>query len=635
MTLPRPYKRGEVRPDYWRGVWDYARGKPAEKHRRYAEAVKLAKTGEHPFAPWWIRTWQDVEAVLAGCWFEHDAGARVCRFFDDYLHHGMAGINDEFAGRLFTLLDWQRWDLIMPLFGWMRPGGTRRFREALVWIPKKNGKSALCSGLGLYFLTKDSEPTPHVFSAAFSREQAGIIHDAAVQMIAMSSVLRAMLKPIHHTKTITCAENFGQFKALAFEAGVKVGVQQGRNWNALLFDEVHAQVNAAYFNALKYGGIARRQPMLIEISTAGIYDVTAVGWTEFERMLKIHEGHVKNTEVFTYYALAKRTDDYRDPKVHKTANPSIDVTIKAEDLTAHARSAHDNPHDLNEFLRYRLNRWVHTRDRLVKPDDWAACACMTPQGESGGVKKRKSSQKPKVTYPEAFEAFYLAYPRYRAREDFRESLKGRECYGGMDLSLSQDITAFALLFSELADAPAACLTWFWLPKDTIFEAERKNNVPYREWADAGFMKLTPGNVVDYQVVEDDIEEIMKSYKVKSIGFDPKFANQITSHMIAKHGEDFAFIVAQSALNMGPPTKFVMELIIRHALIHEDNPILNWHVSNAQAYSRAGNVIVMKDERGKRFKVDGLIAIIIAAQRAMCAPPPKPASMYETEGVLVV
>ncbi len=600
MNLARPYKRAEVRPDYWRGVWDYARGKPATKHRRYAEAVKLAKSGEHPFDSWWVQTWQDVEAVLAGCWFDYDAGARVCAFFDKFLHHGMAGVNDEFARRPFILLDWQRWDLIMPLFGWMRPDGTRRFREALIWVPKKNGKSALCSGLGLYFVTKDSEPTPHVFSAAFSREQAGIIHDAAVQMISMSSVLRAMLKPIHHTKTITCAENFGQFKALAFEAGVKVGVQQGRNWNALLFDEVHAQVNAAYFNTLKYGGIARRQPMLIEISTAGIYDVTAVGWTEFERMLKIHEGHIKNKEVFTYYAHAKDTDDYRDPKVHKKANPSIDVTMKAEDLVSHAKSAHDNPHDLNEFLRYRLNRWVHTRDRLVKPDDWAACACT-----------------------------------YRAREDFRASLKERACYGGMDLSLSQDITAFALLFPKLADTPAACLTWFWLPKDTIFEAERKNNVPYREWADAGFMKLTPGNVVDYQVVEDDIEQIMTQYKVNSIGFDPKFANQITSHMIAKHGEDFAFIVAQSSLNMGPPTKFVTELIIRHALIHEDNPILNWHVSNAQAYSRAGNVIVMKDERGKRFKVDGLIAIIIAAQRAMCAPPPKPASVYETEGVFVV
>lgn len=203
----------------------------------------------------------------------------------------------------------------------------------------------------------------------------------------------------------------------------------------------------------------------------------------------------------------------------------------------------------------------------------------------------------------------------------------------MDLSLSQDITAFALLFPELADTPASCLTWFWLPKDTILEAGRKNNVPYQEWANQGFMKLTPGNVVDYQVVEDDIEEIMKSYPVKSIGFDPKFANQITSHMIAKHGEDFAFIVSQSVLTMGPPTKFVTELIIKHSLIHEDNPILNWHVSNAQAYSRASNVIVMKDERGKRFKVDGFIALIIAAQRAMCAPPEPEESAYSSRGIL--
>lgn len=618
-----PYHISSVRSDWHAGAWRYALGRPAEQHPQYYEAVALAETGEcsthcwwprnqGQFNPWWIRTWSDVNAVLDGCYMDRARGERICNFFEKVLRHSKAGLNiKDQAGRKVELMDWHRWDILMPLFGWMRPNGRRRFKKASIWVPKKNAKSFMSSGIGLFLLTKDGEETAEVYSAAGSRDQAGIIHDESARMVRMSPALSSRLTCIPSTKSILFYETASKFKALASEAGL----QEGLNWSALLFDEVHVQRDRLFFDTLVYGGISRAQPLLVETSTAGVYDPLSIGWEEFEVARHVYDGTVKNWETFVYIASAHsakekesmpwvlmdgdditKDDDFMDPRVHKKANPAIDITISAADLATQAKAAYDNPREQNRFKRYRLNMWTNQASRLIAAHHWAACA----------------------------------------DTKYADKLTGRMCIGGLDLSLSNDLTSLGLWFPPIEPGePHKTLSWYWLPRENIADLERQNKAPYREWAEQGLIELTEGDTIDYSYIRERVDLIMGQYELKEIGFDPYNANETQQALRMKYGDEFMIAVRQGWLTMGPATKFVNDKILRKDVLHPNHPITNWHVSNAQAiYDKAGNYMIIKGDGKVRFKIDGLVALIIAASRVMSMEQEK-TSVYETRGVLQV
>ena len=606
MKFKPPYKPSEVRKEYAEGTWRYALGRPADQHPGFNKAIKWAKK----FNPWWIRSWSDVDAVLDGCYVEEAAGKRVCDFFERVLRHSKAGLSKkELAGRRVTLMDWHKFDWFMPMFSWMRTDGTRRFRKARLWVSKKNAKSFACSGLGLYFLTKDGVQSAEVYAAASSLDQAGIIHDEASKMVKKSPELLKRLCCTPHLKKIEYHHTLSKFKALAAEAGT----QEGLNWSALLFDEMHVQKDRDYFDTLVFGGAARQEPYLIEISTAGVYDPLSIGWEEFNAARMIYEGSVKDWECFVYIAQAhtaeekkqwpwvvipgtdpKKADDYEDPAVHLKANPGIGITIKAEDLVSQATEARNNPAKLNTFLRYRLNVWVNQATRLVNMVKWQKCS---------------------VAFTDA-------------------DMKGRPCIGGLDLSMSRDLTAHAwLFFPRTVDEKYRVIVRYWLPEQNIDELERQSRVPYKQWAADGLLTLTHGPIVDYMRVYDDIMADCKLFDVQCIGYDPYNASDTVQRFILARGADFMVSTRQGMLTLGPATKYICDLIEEGGIEHNGNPITNWHVANAQAiYDKAGNYMITKGDGKKRYKIDGFAAIIIAGARVMLQPKIA-TSVYERRGIL--
>ena len=191
----------------------------------------------------WIRTEADERAVLSGCWFDREAAARVEVFFERFLRHSKG----EWAGKPFRLQEWQKRDLLFPLFAWKKRNGYRRFRNAYIEVPKKNGKSALCSGISLYLLVADGEPGAEVYSAAADRDQASIVYGEAERMVMSSPALSRRLRVIPSRKTILFPRTNSVYRALSADVPTK----EGLNIHGLIFDELHAQKSRELFDTLR------------------------------------------------------------------------------------------------------------------------------------------------------------------------------------------------------------------------------------------------------------------------------------------------------------------------------------------------------------------------------------------------
>ncbi|MEX1232025.1 MAG: terminase large subunit [Planctomycetaceae bacterium] len=202
---------------------------------------------------WWVRTEADERAIAAGYHFDINAAERVRTFFTRFLRHSKG----EWANKPFTLLDWQWEQVIAPLFGWLRPDGTRRFRRGYIEVPKKNGKSALFSGLGLYLLVGDKEPGAEIYSAAVDCDQASIVFNEAANMVESPPHLSSRLKLVRSTKRIVCHRSRSLYRALSADVPAKEGLDA----HAILIDELHAQKNRDLWDTLRYSGAARRQPL--------------------------------------------------------------------------------------------------------------------------------------------------------------------------------------------------------------------------------------------------------------------------------------------------------------------------------------------------------------------------------------
>jgi phage terminase large subunit-like protein len=282
----------------------------------------------------WIRSEGDERAVLAGCWFDREAGERVCDFFERFLVH----TKGEWAGKPFALFDWQKKDLVMPLFGWRRRNGERRFRKAYVEVPKKNGKSGLCSGIALYLLMADGEPGAEVYSAAADRDQAAIVYGESEKMVLKSPSLQKHLRVVASRKTIIYQRTLSYFRCLSADVPTK----EGLNIHGLIFDELHAQRNRELFDTLQYGGAARRQPLLVSITTAG-FDRNSICWEQHDYADKILRGVVDDPSFFPLIYAAGEEDDWTDPVVWRKANPSFGLTIREDAFAEEAREAQEKP----------------------------------------------------------------------------------------------------------------------------------------------------------------------------------------------------------------------------------------------------------------------------------------------------
>jgi phage terminase large subunit-like protein len=521
-----------------------------------------------------VRTESDREAIRQGCYFDESAALRVLAFFRKFLRHSQG----KWAGKPFEPLPWQYERVIEPLFGWKRPNGKRRFRRCGIAVAKKNGKSTLLAALGLYLLVGDGEAGAEVYSAGADREQAAIIYNEAARMVKASTGLTGYLTTIPSGKKIAFPLANSYYRALSSEATTK----EGLNIHGLLFDELHAQRTPDLFNALKYGGAAREQPLLFWITTAG-YDRGTVCYEEWQTALAVQESRRIDVDLLPVIYAASPGDDWNDPAVWLKANPSMGETLDAADFKAAHEEAKGSASKENAFRRYRLNQWVSQSVRWIPMEKWDACL---------------------TDY---------APPR------------GDKLYCGLDLSATTDLTAASYLFDKAGDIHIA--PRFWVPKDTLRRRERENRTRFDQWVRDGFIRPTEGNVVDYNVIRADLNEDRLKFNFREIAIDPWHATQLAVDLQA---DGFNVVYVRTGFaSVGAATKEFEKRVLGRTFSHDGNPAMSWQVDNvAVEQDASGNLKPSKRRSGE--KIDGVVASILALARMISDPKKK--SRYEDGGI---
>ena len=473
------------------------------------------------------------------------------KFFEKFFTHAKG----EKGGQPFLLEPWQR-DYVRALFA--ECDGRRQVRTSLLAVPRKNGKSTLCAGLALKLLM-EPEPGGEVYSCAASRDQARLVFDTARIAVEQSPVLSKHLKV--YRSAIVCEKTHATYKALSAEAGI----QHGLNPHGVIFDELHAQPNRELVDVMATSMGARSQPLMIYITTAG-YDRKSICWEIWKYAEAVASGGIKDERFLPAIFAADPAADWRDSKTWDAANPNLGVSVKSDFLASECQRAIEMPAYENTFRQLYLNQWTEQDTRWLRMDHWA-------QGNTG-----------------------CPVP-----------LAGRECWAGLDLATTFDTTAFVLVF-PLDDGKYWVEPHFWIPEENMRERVRRDKVPYDVWAKQGHLRLTPGNVTDFDQVRADINELAKKYNIKQVGIDRWNATQLSNQL---HGDGVNVLgYGQGYGSMSGPSLVLESLCVSGKLLHGGHPTLAW---------QAGNVAIQRDHNGNikpskaksNERIDGIVALVMA------------------------
>lgn len=319
-----------------------------------------------------------------------------------------------------------------------------------------------------------------MYGCAADRQQASIVFDVAADMVRMCPALSKRVKILASQKRIIYYPTNSFYQVLSADAYSK----HGFNVSGVIFDELHTQPNRKLFDVMTKGsGDARTQPLFFFITTAGT-DTQSICYETHQKALDILEGRKIDPTFYPVIYGASESEDWTDPEVWKKANPSLGITVGIDKVMAACESARQNPGEENAFRQLRLNQWVKQSIRWMPMEKWDQCA-------------------------------FPADP---------ESLRGRVCYGGLDLSSTTDITAFVLVFPpEYEDDKYQILPYFWVPEDTLDLRVKRDHVPYDVWKKQGYLQTTEGNVIHYGFIEKFIDDLGKSTtsgRLPSIGGAP-------------------------------------------------------------------------------------------------------------------
>ena len=517
---------------------------------------------------------------------------RVCDWFPKYCSHSKGAE----AGRAFELLDYQTQLILRPLFGWVREDGTRRFRKAFIEIPKKNGKTQLIAGLGLYMLLADREPGAEVYVAAADREQARILFNAAKAMIEANQKLAARLTVLRNS-IVRNDDPSAFFQVLSSEAAGK----HGPNIHCLIIDELHAQPNRELFETLTRGIISRRQPLILLITTAGDDD-ESICYEEREYALRVLSGTNEDDEHLPVVFEARPDEDPFALETLYRVNPGLGVTIQESALVAMAVQAKNEPRKLNDYMRYHTNRWVNQATAWIPVDWWDAC-----------------------------------------QDDVADDadLTMLPCAGGLDLAQKIDLACLSVIFRRRIAVPLSVpvvagddaasvetkttqinyritiVPFFWIPENTMRQREKEDGVPYSHWVKLGLVTPTEGDIIDYNRIYHDITtKIVKRFprlKQGGIGYDPAFATDIATDLRDWAGFKVDEIL-QNYKYMSEPCHVFEALIKAKLVAHGGNRVLRNHVEHvAIKPDDAGRIRPVKPKRSGKH-IDGVVASLIALRQ---------------------
>lgn len=503
----------------------------------------------------------------------------------------------EWAGGQFRLLPWQWDEIVKPLYGTLNDNGTRQYRIAYCEIPKKNGKTELCAALGIYMLTNDGETGAEVYIAASDREQAGLTYQAAAAMVRNSKELSKLIKCLDSRKRMIYRKKNSFMQVLSSESYTKHGISP----SCVIIDEIHAHPNDELYNVLTAGtDYARRQQVVFIITTAGIYDKNSIWWKLRTRAQQVKAGIIEDPRFLpVLYIADPEKDKPEDEGLWKRVNPSLGQIFTLDKIRQDYNEAKNDPVDFQNFLRFRLNIPIKSLSRWMPMDKWDKC---------DGI--------PDMEY-----------------------LKGRECYGGLDLSSKIDLSAFVLVFPpDDPDGVFDVLCQFYCPEEGILKRSRIDKVPYDIWAKQGFITTTPGNVIDYNWIKKDIFQAAKDHELLEIGFDPWNAQATATDVMEELNPSnsktgFQMVeMRQGPKTFNEPMKDLLVRVMGGQIRHGGHPVLRWC---------ADNLVVRKDSNGNfapdkekaTDKIDGMTALIMGWGRAMFKVDQK--SVYEERGLMIV
>ena len=484
----------------------------------------------------------------------------------------------ELAGKPLKLEKWQK-DIIAAIFALKRKDNNkRRYSEAMLYVPRKNGKSLFAASIILAYFALDEEKGKQVVSAAGSREQASLIHAPLEFSIKNeSSPINSpfnlnpsmKFKCYAAPKKIVSEDTLNEYYPITADAGK----QHGLNVSFGITDELHVWSlvsGGRLLEAITTSQGARKEPLLFNITTAANHGDNLCN-RKFEYGQKVIDGRIKDSTFLPVLYYLKEDEDWKDPNNWKKVNPNLGVSVNEDFFRKELKKAENDPTYENSFKQYYLNMLTSSEVQFLDFNTWVSLDNVD-----------------------------------------LEFLKGKECYGGLDLAFKNDLCALVLEF--IIDGKYHILTRFWIPEG------HKNIEFYREqgWLRGDIVKTTSGNAIDFKQIKQDIVDFTADFDVLEIGYDPKFATELCQSLLDDHDLDMVQ-VPQTTRYLSEPLKDIQSCILDKKFVHDHNPCADWQIGNATCKTfDDGNIKLIKPQGLDRTlnKVDFVAALSIAHNRVL-------------------
>lgn len=465
------------------------------------------------------------------------------------------------AGATFALMDWQK--------DWLRAvyadgeDGLRQVRTGLLSVARGNGKTVICAGLALaHLIGPEAEPRGECYSAAASRDQSALIFAEMEAIIFAVPWMAARLNVQRFHKRIEDMETGSIYRALASDGAAVHGLAS----SFVVCDELAQWKRRELFDVLRTSLGKRAEPLMLVIGTQSPNPENVMS------ELVDYGGRIETGEIADasfhgkVYAVPDDADVF-DPASWPLANPALSVFRAERELREEAERAQRMPSFEPSFRNLYCNQRVDAEPKAIDPREWESCGSAVNM----------------------------------------DALRGRPCYGGLDLASVRDLAAFVLYFPE---DDGAVLPWFWTPKAGLAEKEETDRVPYRTWARQGHLEATPGKAIDKTFIAARLGEIAGLYDVRGVAFDRMFMKDL--QVILDH-EGIALPLVewgQGFLSMGPAVNAFETALLDDHLRHGMHPVLRWNAGNAVfEHDAAGNRKLSKNRSIDR--IDGLQALVMA------------------------
>ena len=488
-------------------------------------------------------------------YFDEIRADKAVQFIERYVRH----IEGDLAGQRIKLEDWQKNNIIRPLFGWRhRETGLRKYRKCYVEIPRKNGKSMMGAMIVLIMLMVDNEAGAQVYSAAGSRDQARVVFRMVKLIVEADPKLREMCQVFQNS--IMFGDSY--YKAVSKEGGT----QHGFNSHCTIVDEVHVHKTRDLIEAHETSQGSRSQPLMFMITTAGD-NRSLVCRDEHDYAKDVLSGKVKDDSYLPVIYAASPEDDPFIEETWKKANPNYGVSVKREFLAQEASRAKHSAAYLNSFKRLYLNVWTNASEAWIGDHDWSAA------GHEFDIKQ----------------------------------LEGKTCYLGLDFGQRSDASALCALFPW--GEGFVSLNWFWLPTEQGDKNMKDYNRYYAQWVHDGHIVETPGRSTNQDYILRDVLALYEKYDVKYLAYD-RYGLTEFMRKLELEGVSNMAPVSATAKDLSEIMEKFINMVMEDKFNHLNNPVLAWMVSNMEVREDvAGNIL--PDKRSGRAKIDGVLANLYA------------------------